>query len=807
MAPQKSLDLGFAAEIVEIPVADEMSESFLAYSLSVITSRAIPDVRDGLKPVQRRILYSMLNMGIRPDTPHRKSARVVGDTMGKYHPHGDSAIYDALVRMGQDFSRNVTLIDPQGNFGSLDDPPAASRYTECRLSFAAMEMLGRDEIDQDTVAYRPTYDGESTEPEYLPGKVPNLLVNGTTGIAVGMATNMAPHNLIEVADAIKLVLNQRRPKPTVDELMAVLPGPDLPSGAIVVDDSLRDAYENGKGSFRMRARAEFEQITAKRQGIVITELPYMIGPEKIVAKVKDLANSGKITGISGITNLSDRKSGLRILIECQPGVNPQGVLANLYRLTPLEETFAINNVVLVDGTPTTVSLFDLCHHYIQHRLDVIVKRTEFRLKKARERLHILEGLVIALDNIDLVVSIIRGSQTVAEAKAELQKQLKLSEIQATHILDMPLRRLVALARQEIIDERDLKLAEIDDYLKLLKSEKRQRTLVEKELDELVEQFGEPRRSKIMQADDIEEFVPAEVETLTDVPDEPCVVTLSTSGQIGRAPTEGATRATPGRHDLLVASVITSTDQLVHAITSHGRVLSALAFEIGEVAGRSRGAAANQVFGTNKGEDILTIVTATGTEPIVLVTRNGIAKRVTAEEVAGTTTAKLIMKLKDTDRIAAAFPAPEGVDIVIVASDAQALRTPASDISVQGRGASGVAGMKLRPGASVVAAGPVLGDGIVATVTDLGTAKATPFEDITSKGRGGQGVRLTKFTKEKTIVLAHVGSADGLMVFMSTDDDHRKQHPNPVKFPVESSARDLVSTATERPIMGFGPARW
>ena len=405
-----------AADVIDTPVADEMSESFLAYSLSVITSRAIPDIRDGLKPVQRRILYSMLQQGIRPDANFRKCAGVVGDTMGKYHPHGDSAIYETLVRMGQDFTRGVTFITPQGNFGSLDHPPAAYRYTECKLSPAAMSMVA--EIDEETVDFIPTFDGERDEPSVLPALIPNLLVNGTTGIAVGMATNMPTHNLREVYDAIEVVMKKRRPKPTVDELMKVLPGPDFPSGGILIDDGLRDAYETGRGTIRIRAKSETIKLTRNRQALVITELPYMVGPEKVITKINELASVGKLPGVDereGAKNLSDKNNPLRIQIDLRPGASAKAVLANLYRMTPLEETFGINNVVLVDGVPTTVGLWDLCNHYVDHRLEVVVRRTEFRLAKWEARLHIVAGILIALDNIDRVIEIIRASQDGPEA--------------------------------------------------------------------------------------------------------------------------------------------------------------------------------------------------------------------------------------------------------------------------------------------------------------------------------------------------------------------------------------------------------
>jgi len=811
--PQDELPLpaDFAREVIDVSVADEMSESFLAYSLSVITSRAIPDVRDGLKPVQRRILYSMLNMGIRPDGPHRKCARVVGDTIGKYHPHGDSAIYDALVRMGQDFSRNVTLIDPQGNFGSLDQPPAAYRYTECRLTPAAMSMLG--ELDEETIEFTPTYDGDSVEPESLPGLLPNLLVNGTSGIAVGMATSMAPHNLVEIADAIELVVTQRRPKPTVHDLMAHVPGPDFPSGGIIVDNGLAEMYETGRGSVTLRARAHVEQLTPKRQGIIVTELPYLVGPEKIVEKVNALLRDDKIKGVDRITNFSDRHSGLRLQIDCEIGVNPQAVLAQLYRMTPLEDTFTINNVALVDGVPTTLGLYDLCQHYITHRLDIIRRRTEFRLAKAQDRLHIVQGLLIALDNIDQVIAIIRGSETVPEARASLVEQLDLTEIQATHILDMQFRRLVGLEKQKLIDEHDTLVTTIDDYEKLLASENRQRKLVMAELRELVDEHGRDRRSEIIAESDVQTFSPADLAPAAvsvEVADEPCLVTLSSSGQLGREPTEGAKRAKPGRHDLVIASVETTTASLVWAITSEGRALSALANDAEDTSGRTRGVAASQLFGTNRGEEILTISSGPFGGHVVLVTEQGSAKRITAEELEGTRSGSTVMRLKDGDKLVAAFIAADGLDIVMVADNASVLRTAVDGISVQGRGAGGVAGMKVKDGAKLIAAGPIdpqNWDGAVVSVTSNAEAKATPYDEIPAKGRGGGGVRLTKLRDGEHLAAAFVGSTEDLWVLMSTDDDATKLDPTPVPFDMEPTKRDLVSSSTDRQILHISPVRW
>ncbi|MCP3938904.1 MAG: DNA topoisomerase 4 subunit A, partial [Actinomycetia bacterium] len=505
-----------ARDIIDISVENEMRDSFMPYALSVTTSRAIPDVRDGLKPVQRRILYVMNELGLRPGTPFRKSATVVGEVMGKYHPHGDSAIYEAMVRMGQSFAMSVTLVDPKGNFGSLDDPPAAYRYTEARLTQAAMSMVA--EIDENTVDFNPNYDGERDEPECLPAALPNLLVNGATGIAVGMATNIPPHNLVEAVEAVRLVLTQRRPKPTVDELMERLPGPDFPSGAILVDDgSLREAYETGRGTVRVRARAEIEPISSRRQAIVVTELPYMVGPERVLAKVRELVRAGRLDGVNDIEDLSDRNNGLRLVIECKPGVNPHVLLNKLYKLTPLEDSFGINTVALVDGVPTTLGLYDMCRHYVEHRLEVIVRRTEHRLAVARARAHIVEGLLVALDNIDLVIAIIRGSRDVPEARQKLIEQLSLSEIQAQHILDMQLRRLTALEIEKLREELDELQKRIEGYEKILASDTRRRTIVGKELDDLVQRFGTPRRTKIVDANDI---VVIEDTPVLDMADEP-----------------------------------------------------------------------------------------------------------------------------------------------------------------------------------------------------------------------------------------------------------------------------------------------
>jgi len=619
-----------------------------------------------------------------------------------------------------------------------------------------------------------------------------------------MATNMPTHNLAEVHAAITLTMNKRRPKPTIDEMLAVLPGPDFPSGGIVVDDGIREAYETGRGTIRLRARAHVEDIGRGRQAIVVTELPYLVGPERVISKLKELNEAGRVTGIADFKNLSDRHTGLRLQVTVKPGHNPQAVLGELYRLTPLEETFGINNVVLVDGEPRTLGIHEMCRHYIDHRLDVVVRRTRHRLARAEERLHLVAGLLMALEVIDEVVAIIRGSEDAATARDGLMDRFDLSRLQTDHILDMPLKRLTALETRRLLDERDDLEASIRDFTTLLGSEKRQRTLVLDELAEAVKSFGRPRRTEIVHPDDLPVF--DSVTTTEDVDDEPCVVTLSTSGQIARSPVDGAKRATPGRHDVLVASLLTRTTATVTAVTSDGRALQVAAAELADGAGRARGAGAAQAFGTNRGEVIHTVV-AEGDEHLVVVTANGVAKRLTQDEVRATRSGKPLLKLRPGDRVVAAFTAHDGVDLVIVASDGQALRTPVDAVSVQGRGAAGVAGMKLRSGVVVVGAAPVLGDDTLITVTDTGGVKATPLSELEARGRGGIGVRVSKLADGSALSLAHIGQPMGLLAIMGTDEDPRRPDPNPVPLILEPTRRDLVSTASERQILAIGPARW
>jgi DNA gyrase/topoisomerase IV subunit A len=483
----------FPGKIVDVDVSNELSDSFLEYAYSVIYSRALPDARDGLKPVQRRILHQMSEMGLRPDRGHVKSARVVGEVMGKLHPHGDGAIYDALVRLAQPFSMRLPLIDGHGNFGSLDAGPAAMRYTEARLAPAALLMV--DEVDENTVDFGANYDGQILEPLVLPAAYPNLLVNGATGIAVGMATNMAPHNLGEVISAARHLIEN--PNATVKQLMKLVPGPDFPTGGTLVGkDGVLDAYSTGKGAFKVRAKVEIGKVTSRKQGITITELPFNIGPEKVVERISELVRGKKIQGISDIVDLTDGQSGTRVVIELKNGFEPEQVLESLYKLTPLEDAFSINAVALVGGKPKTLGLRELLQVFIDHRIEVVTRRSNFRKEKAATRLNLVEGLLKAIIDIDKVVKIVRGSDDAAEAKAGLIKAFKLTDEQATHILDMPLRRLTKMSKIELDTEAKSLKSEIASLTALLKSDEALRSKVSEELAAVASKYATPRRTVI-----------------------------------------------------------------------------------------------------------------------------------------------------------------------------------------------------------------------------------------------------------------------------------------------------------------------
>ncbi len=799
-----------AREIVDVPVEDEMRDSFMPYALSVTTSRAIPDVRDGLKPVQRRLLYVMADLGLRPGTPFRKSAGVVGEVMGKYHPHGDGAIYEAMVRMGQTFSMSVPLVDPKGNFGSLDDPPAAYRYTEARLTAAAMTMV--IDLDEETVDFSPNFDGEREEPTCLPAAMPNLLINGASGIAVGMATNMPPHNLAEIAAAIEHVLTNRRPKPSVDDLMGFVRGPDFPTGGIVLDDgSLREAYETGRGTIRVRARSEIENITARRQGIVVTELPYAVGPERVQAKIRELIAAGKLDGVAAVVDLSDRNHGLRLVIECKTGVGPHGLLEKLYRLTPLEESFGINNVALVDGVPTTLGLYALCQHYVEHRLAVIVRRTQYRLTRAEEREHILLGLLLALDNIDQVIAIIRGSKDAATARNELMSSLELTEVQATHILDIQLRRLTALEVGKLRDEQVSVQADISELRKVLASEARRRKLVRDELRNLVDEFGTPRRTTVLSASDVVVIDDSpsilELEPEESLADQSTLVTLSTSGLLGRRSPDDEFNAKPGRHDVIARSLEASLYSSISAITDQGRLLTVRSREVPEIVRGSRGASVTEMFSLSRGERVVGLF-GEGQETIVIATRKGIAKRLDAKAIGRLRSGSAVINLKSDDRVVAGFVASGDSEIVMVASDGQALRTPATGISIQGPAAAGVAGMKLKAGSTLVAAGLVEFGTVVLLVSDDGGVKVTDVAEVPTKGRATGGVRTVKWRNfETTAAFAWVGRNQQMAAVVLEEGDPKKTNPTPIPLNLETSRRDGTTADLGSRVLVVGEYRF
>jgi DNA gyrase subunit A len=755
--------------IVDIDVEDEMRSAFLEYSYSVIYSRALPDARDGLKPVQRRILYGMHELGLRPDRGHVKSSRVVGEVMGKYHPHGDTAIYDALVRMAQPFTMRLPLVDGHGNFGSLDDGPAAARYTEARMAPAAMTMVAG--LDEQTVDFVPNYDDRLMQPEVLPAAYPNLLVNGASGIAVGMATQMAPHNLVEVIAAARHLI--AHPDCSLDDLMKFVPGPDLPAGGRIIGlEGIRDAYLTGKGSFRTRATARVEKITARKLGIVVTELPYLIGPEKVIERMKTLVQAKKLQGISDVKDLTDRKNGLRLVIEVKNGFHPDAVLEQLYKLTPMEDSFNINNVALVDGRPQTLGLKDLLRCYVDFRIEVLRRRTGFRLGQKRDRLHLVEGLLIAILDIDEVIQLIRASDDAASAKARLMGVFDLSDAQASYILDLQLRRLTKFSRIELEGERDELRRQIEELETILADDKVLHRLVSSELAEVAKAHGTPRRTVLLES----AGTPATATTPLEVADDPCWVLLSSTGLLARTssanpvPTEGP-RA---KHDAVIGAVRTTARGEFALVTSLGRMVRLSALELpalpplGGAPSLSGGAPLAAYVDLPKGEEPLTIVSlATEGPGVALGTAGGVVKRVATDYPKGSSWEAIA--LKDGDRVVGASELMTGEeDLVFVTSDAQLLRFPASAVRPQGRAAGGMAGIRLATKAQVVFFGAVDPGADAVVVTSSGTSQAlpgtqpgalkvTPYAEYPPKGRGTGGVRAHRFLKdEDTLVLAWVG---------------------------------------------------
>jgi len=811
--------------IVDTDVVGEIESSYLDYSYSVIYSRALPDARDGLKPVHRRILYSMADSGLRPDRPYVKSARVVGDVMGKYHPHGDMAIYDAMVRLAQPFALRVPLIDGHGNWGSPDAGPAASRYTECRLTSTA--LLLTDDLDEETVDLEPNYDGSLQQPSVLPAAFPNLLVNGTSGIAVGMATNMIPHNLVEVIDAARHLLEH--PEATLDELMAFVPGPDLPTGGQLLGmNEVRSAYENGRGVVRMRATAEVGPLPRGRSAVTVTELPYGVGAERVIAKVSELVKAKKLQGVHDVNDFSDRSVGTQLVVEVKAGFNPQAVLAELYRLTPLEESFGINNVALVEGQPRTLGLTDLLQVFLGHRVDVVTRRSRYRLRRAQERAHLVEGLLLALANIDEVVRVIRRSADVTEARVQLVARFGFSEVQAGYVLDMQLRRLVALEVDKLQAELAALRVTIAALEEILASPAALRRVIADELAEIAREHGTPRRT-VLVGGDLKALVTRSAASL-EVADEPCEVLLSSAGLLARTPVTaaGATARTGrSRHDVMLAGTRTTTRGEVGLLTSAGRLLRVGVLDLPAVPGVTTGALslrggapAAELAEVGRGERVVGLCSLAAEGPgLALGTRQGVVKRVVPDWAKGD--AMDLIALRPGDEVVAAVELVDGEEeLVFLTSTGDLLRFPASSVRPQGRSAAGMAGVKLAAGAAVVGFSAVaLGGGetlfeepVVVTGAGLppegrgrgptsmawgtvSSVKVTPLSEYPRKGRATGGVRAQRLLSgESQLVLGWAGPPPGWAAGRGGE---------PVELPSSYGRRDASGTPAQTAPVAVG----
>ncbi|TCC61291.1 DNA topoisomerase IV subunit A [Kribbella pittospori] len=803
----------FEEHILDVDVSDEMRASYLEYAYSVIYSRALPDARDGLKPVQRRILFSMAENNIRPDRGHVKSARVVGEVMGKYHPHGDGAIYDALVRTAQPWSMRVPLIDGHGNFGSLDDGPAAMRYTECRMAPPAMAMTTG--LDEDVVDFKPNYDGQEEEPSVLPAAFPNLVVNGASGIAVGMATNMAPHNLVEVIQALRHLI--KTPAADLDDLMRFIPGPDLPTGGKIVGlEGIKDAYATGRGSFKMRATARVENVTPRRKGIVVTELPYSVGPEKVIEKIKTLVQSKKLQGIADVKDLTDRTHGTQLVIEVKNGFVPEALLEQLYKLTPLEDAFHVNNVCLVDGQPRTLGLKTLLEVYLDHRYDVTRRRSEFRRKKAQDRLHIVDGLLIAILDIDEVIQIIRTSDDAAAARTRLMEIYDLTEVQTNYILDMPLRRLTKFSKIELETEKGELEREIERLTAILEDQALLKKTVSDELAEVAKTYGTPRRTVLLESSGATKTAAVPLE----VSDDPCWVLMSSTGLLAR--TNGVepfgTGDTRAKHDAIVSAVKSTARGQYGLITSAGRLIRLESLDLPAVPTTANapnlqgGAPVAEFVSLEPGEKAMALTTM---DPdsigVALGTTGGVVKRVVPDHLSNRDSWEII-RLNDGDEVIGAVELTTGdEELCFITTDAQLLHFPASAVRPQGRTAGGMAGVRLAAGAKVVFFGAVNAgrDAQVVTIagsssalpgTEVGAVKVTLFSEYPGKGRGTGGVRCQRLLKgEDGLLLGFVGAApvrasasSGAPVELPPIDPRRDGSGVPVAQPIAACAPDSVS---------------
>ena len=754
--------------LVNVNLTKEMKTSFIDYAMSVIVARALPDVRDGLKPVHRRILYGMNELGVTPDKPHKKSARITGDVMGKYHPHGDSSIYEAMVRMAQWWSYRYMLVDGHGNFGSMDgDGAAAQRYTEARMSKIALEML-RD-INKNTVDFVDNYDANEREPLVLPARFPNLLVNGATGIAVGMATNIPPHNLGETIDAVKLVMDN--PEVTTKDLMEVLPGPDFPTGALVMGKSgIHKAYETGKGSIVLRSRTEIEETKTGRERIVVTEFPYMVNKTKVHEHIVRLVQEKRIEGITAVRDESNRE-GVRFVIEVKRDASANVILNNLFKMTQMQTNFGFNMLAIQNGVPKILSLRQILDAYIEHQKEVVVRRTRFDKEKAEARAHILEGLLIALDHIDEVIRIIRASETDAEAQAELMSKFKLSERQSQAILDMRLRRLTGLERDKIQSEYDDLLALIADLADILAKPERVSQIIKDELDEVKRKFGDQRRTELM----VGEVLSLADEDLIEEAD--VLITLSNKGYIKRLDQAEFTAQKRGGRgvqgtgvkddDFVRELVSTSTHDHLLFFTNKGRVYRLKGYEIPEYGRTAKGLPIVNLLKLDEGESIQTIINVESERSddayLFFTTRHGIVKRTSVKEFANIRQNGLkALNLKDEDELINVLLTEEDTDIIIGTKFGYSVRFNQSVVRGMSRIATGVKGVNLRDGDTVVGASVITDQDEVLIITEKGYGKRTVATEYPTKGRGGKGMQTAKITEKN-------GSLAGLMTVKGDED--------------------------------------
>ncbi len=752
---------------------EEMRSSYLDYAMSVIVGRALPDVRDGLKPVHVRILWGADQEGVRAGTNRRKSAYIVGSVLGRFHPHGDVAVYDALVRLGQDFASRYPLIDGQGNFGSADgDPAAAMRYTEARLSPMAMELL-RD-IDKDTVDFRPNYDNQFQEPVVLPARFPNLLANGSSGIAVGMATNIPPHNLGEVIDATVALLEN--PELTSEDLMRHVKGPDFPTGALIMGTAgIRDAYLTGRGSIRVRAKVHVEESNRGGQRLVVTELPYQVSGDRLLARIGDLVKDGRLTGISDINNETNRE-GTRLVIDVRRDAVPQVVLNQLYKHTQLQDTFGVIALALVDGVPRVLSLADMLSHYVTHQITVVVRRTRFELRKAQERAHVLEGLLVALDHLDEVIALIRAAESAEAARGQLMERYGLSEIQATAILDMQLRRLAALERRRIQDEYAELQARIAELTAILEDPSKVRGIIKDEILDIKRRFADPRRTEIRPEEgelSIEDLIAAE----------PVVVTVTRTGYVKRVPlTDYRAQGRGGRgvrganlreDDIVQFLFITNTHHWVLFFTNKGRVYRVKVHELPEAARNSRGTYIANIPGASFQPDeriaaVLDLDDYDSGRFLVLGTRKGMVKKTALAEYDSPRMGLAAINLRDDDELIGVKLTSGQDDLMFVSRKAMAVRFRESEVRPMGRQTSGVTAMKLRGNDEVLAMEVVRENAHLLVVTDAGFGKRTPLEQYQRKGRGIQGVKTAELTEARGFLAGAMVVQDEDDVFLITD---------------------------------------